>query len=355
MTKPVLDDQRMDGVVHEWLHDDDEHVPDRAEQVGRIMDRVDATKQRRRGWPLIPFGRRAVHSADSEDRSLDTRGGLRRLSPLGTIAALAVLVVGGSLLLYTAGQAPPPTIGQPGALPMLPQDEELFARMDEVWRTDDTVGVPEVYAPDAVHTVLWHDQVDRIEGTLAIARRLTASVNLPEAENQVVRLPDAANDARRYLSVRDEAGGMPCVFWIEDDRITRHDCIIPMASTDPYPPYEPGTPPDDVSHDDISVAMLKAWNEKDREVFEQVYSPDIVHRVAYSNTDVTHRGSDLYWSIIQYGDAVEKLAKDIDLPAPEGELRWTNYSDVGGGTLCTFWVEDGQVARHDCIVPTRSY
>jgi hypothetical protein len=46
---------------------------------------------------------------------------------------------------------------------------------------------------------------------------------------------------------------------------------------------------------------------------------------------------------------------DIDLPAPQGELRWANFSSVGGGSLCVFWAAGEQSFRHDCIVTTRSY
>jgi hypothetical protein len=51
---------------------------------------------------------------------------------------------------------------------------------------------------------------------------------------------------------------------------------------------------------------------------------------------------------------VENQMPDIDLPAPQGELRWANFSSVGGGSLCVFWAAGEQLVRHDCIVPTRS-
>lgn len=48
----------------------------------------------------------------------------------------------------------------------------------------------------------------------------------------------------------------------------------------------------------------------------------------------------------------EELADPIPLPAPEGQHRWTDYSNVGGGALCTFWALDEKLIRHDCIVPS---
>ncbi len=40
---------------------------------------------------------------------------------------------------------------------------------------------------------------------------------------------------------------------------------------------------------------------------------------------------------------------DVDLPAPDGEIRWANFSNIGTGTLCVFWARDGLITRHDCI------
>ena len=111
----------------------------------------------------------------------------------------------------------------------------------------------------------------------------------------------------------------------------------------------------DVKREALQTLIVEGWHG-DREALEQAVSPDIIHRVAYDNHDVTHRGIDAYWSVANQGLAPpEALIPNIDLPAPEGELRWAAFADVGGGTLCTFWAADGQVIRHDCIVPTRSY
>ncbi len=358
MTTPTLDDDRVDQVVHDWVRDDDERAPDRAEQVGRIMDHVDATKQRRRFWPLIPFGRRAMHSATGAEAPVESTSGapIAALTPLRAIAAVAVLVVGGSLLLYSATVAPAPA-QLPGGLPVDLADEALFERMSALWAggATDLSAVADVYAPDAVHTVLWQDGVERFSGSVSIGARIKVSRDLRGQEPQRTRLTDAASGEHRYLTVSSQVGGMPCAIWIENERIMRHDCILPMISGVVLPVFGSVAADAHVKREALMALIVEGWHG-DREVLEQAVSPDIIHKVAYNNHDVTHRGVDAYWSVANQALAPpEALIPNIDLPAPEDELRWTDFSDVGGGSLCTFWARDDQIIRHDCIVPTRSY
>jgi len=331
MTTPKLDDQHLNDVIRGWMRDDDERAPDRPGQVDRIMDGIDATRQRHRWWPVIPFGRRAVHSARDDERSpaagTSSGGAVAALSPVRVVASLAVVAVAVTTLLYAAGQVPPATVG-PGSGPMLPADAALFDQLDEVWADDevDAASVLEVYAADAVHTSLWTDKAERFTGGEDIAARIRVSSRLSRDDTRRVRLPDTLGGVRRYLTIHPDIGGMPCVFWIADDRITRHDCILPMASYFAVP-FVAGDPPTDVS-------------------------PDIIHQVAFDNVETTYDGIDEYWSVTNVGRTPVPEIPNVDLPAPEGELRWVDFSDVGGGALCTFWARDDQIARHDCIVPT---
>jgi len=355
MTTPKLDDQRLNDVVRDWMRDDDERTPDRSGQVSRIMDGADATRQRHRWWPVIPFGRRAVHSARDDERSpaagTSSGGAVAALSPVRVVASLAVVAVAVTTLLYAAGQVPPATVG-PGSGPMLPADAALFDQLDEVWADDevDAASVLEVYAADAVHTSLWTDKAERFTGGEDIAARIRVSSRLSRDDTRRVRLPDTLGGVRRYLTIHPDIGGMPCVFWIADDRITRHDCILPMASYFAVP-FVAGDPPTDVTRDELAALNLKAWGG-DREALEQAVSPDIIHQVAFDNVETTYDGIDEYWSVTNVGRTPVPEIPNVDLPAPEGELRWVDFSDVGGGALCTFWARDDQIARHDCIVPT---
>jgi len=358
MTTPTLDDDRMDQVVHDWVRDDDERAPDRTEQVGHIMDRVDATKQRRRFWPINPFGRRAVHSATSADEvvAVATARHTSALTPLRVMTTITLIVLGAAGLVFVSGQVPDEP-QSPAALPVDLADEALFERMSTLWAgsATDISTVTDVYAADAVHTVLWQDKVERFSGSDSIGARIAVSADLRGQEPQRTRLQDAASDEHRYLTVSPLPSSTLCVIWIKDELITRHDCILPAASDRVLPIFAPVAADADVKREALETLVVEGWRG-DREVFERVISPDIIHKVAYNNHDVTHRGIDLYWSIASQSVVPPKaLDPNLDLPAPDGELRWTNFSDVGGGALCTFWAADGQVVRHDCVVPTRSY
>jgi hypothetical protein len=48
---------------------------------------------------------------------------------------------------------------------------------------------------------------------------------------------------------------------------------------------------------------------------------------------------------------IELIAPRIDLPAADGEWRWVSFASLGGGTACLFRAVDGQMTRHDCLVP----
>ena len=66
MTPPTHDDDyRIGLVVHEWLAGEGDFVPERIRLIDELLEQVEATKQRRRWWQLIPFGRRATHGHDA--------------------------------------------------------------------------------------------------------------------------------------------------------------------------------------------------------------------------------------------------------------------------------------------------
>ena len=353
MTGPTGEDREMRAIVRSWLSADDGPTADRNRQIGRIMGRVDETRQD--GLPRLPawFGRHTLSKG-------------RNVAP-AAFAAMAVvaLVTTGVLfgLFRPTDPAPGPAViasasPSPQAPSMDPADEALFERLSNLWGTDavDVSEAMDVYAPDAVHTALWTDKVQRFAGSNAIANRIMVSEKV-EVDGPAgwTRLPDAESGAHRYLAVTERVGDMPCVVWVEQDRITRHDCILPMAEAGEWP-FTAGTPPEGVRREDLAELMTTGWSG-DEAVIEQVASPDIIHFVAFDDHAVRHKGIEEYVTV---NGASRGLAGPIaiapaqDLAAPEGELRWTNYSDVAGGTLCTFWARGDKVIRHDCIVPART-
>lgn len=352
------DERDMEQAVRSWMRDDGEHPADRNRQVGRIMGRIDETRQRRHVWQRLPFwhGRRRVDEAD--DELYATGPGAMAWSAVGAIAVLALVVTALAFLLAPRVSQPPAPAASPSPSPtaqptMVPADAALFARLEDVWSGERSsfADVREIYAEDAVHTALWQDRVDRVIGPQRIWERVQASGKVESGDR--IRLPDAANGAHRYLGASKNFGGTPCVFWIEDERITRHDCILPADSTSPTTPDFPPASPDTLELWEIIKAdFLPGWAKADRELIARVVSPDIVHKVVLNNHDYTLRGIDLYMDVMYSGSAPEELAQPVALPAPAGEARWTDYNDVGGGSLCTFWARDGLIVRHDCVVPT---
>ncbi len=354
MTTPLPDDRGMDQALHRWMHDDDVPPTDRTQQIADILRRVDETRPRRRLWPLYPFGRRAMHRADGVEAHLgSTRGGVVvALTPLRSIGTVAALVAG-AVLLYAVAQAPA-AVRIAGAIAPSPADEALFQRASAAW-SGDVGAVADVYAEDAVQTLLWQDKVERFTGTDAISEQLPHFSSINDPEPPRTRLPDGGARQHRYVTISPRLGGVACVIWIEEERITRHDCILPMASVDPPPSFAPVATDAESRREAITALNYRGWRG-DREALDEAASVDIIHKVAFNNTDVTHVGVDKYWSVASLGLApVETQMPDVDLPAPEGELRWANFSSVGGGSLCVFWAADDQIVRHDCIVPTRSY
>ena len=359
MTTPMLDgDHEMDRLVRDWIGPDDDRAPDREQQVRRIMGRVEATRQRSRWWPLVPFAgpaTRGHHEVLATGAAPVARRPLVRLS---AAIAVALLVVGTAALVTITSLAPARDRGVPAEQPIPPADEALITRAMQAWNDDDVPALLGVYASDATRIALYLDGSERDLDAEEVAG---TAVRTPDFEivGDVVRLPDAASGERRYLVITDLVGGTPCLLWIADDVISRHDCILPVASGGEMAALIPGQPPTDVTRAGLRDDIEAAWLGQDRAILDRAYDPDLVHLVAYNDRDVPHTGTDMIWSIIQYADANQAppkpLIPDLDLPAPAGELRWTDVSVVGGGALCVFWVRDGRVARQDCIVPTRSY
>lgn len=351
-----LPDERVtEQAVRSWMRDDDEHPADRNRQVGRIMGRVDETRQRRGAWRFLPFWHRS-RPDDDDDLHPARRSGLAP-SFMALAAVLALVLTSLGFLALRPSELPltPGTSPSPSASPsptIDPADQALLDRFERVWSGERTrlSDVLEVYAEDAVHTSMWHDKVERFIGASEIWQRIQTSGNVDAGDWTL--LPDAANGAHRYLGVSRNLAGIPCVLWIQDSRITRHDCILPAASTSAYPlDFLTASPEALALWDEIGEDFGLGWANADRGMIERTTSPEIVHHVAMDNHAYTLSGIDQYLDIMGAG-AIEELAPPIALPAPEGETRWTDFGSVGGGTLCTFWARDGLIVRHDCIVPT---
>jgi hypothetical protein len=354
------DERDMEQAVRSWMRDDNERPADRNRQVGRIMGRIDETRQRRGAWRYLPFWRSSRSGDETDDDLHPARREGFAPSFMALVAVLALMVTSLAFFALRPNDDVPTPAARPSPSPtaqptMDPADAALFARSTDVWSGvgPSLADVREVYADDAVHTVLWQDKVERVCGADAIWQRIQASSSVDPGD--MIRLPDVLlgprAHARRYLGVSQNLGGIACVFWIEDDRIIRHDCILPTDSTDPRTPDFPSATPGSIEQREaIRQDFVPGWAEADVELIERTVSPKIVHHVAMDNHSYTLAGIPAYLSVMGGGTPGE-LAPPVALPAPEGETRWTDFSTVGGGSLCTFWARDGLIARHDCIVP----
>lgn len=360
MTAPQRDGRDMDAAVRSWLREDDEPTAERGRQIGRIMGRVDETQQHRRPWLSNPFAPLRSHST----RGAAADDGRRGLAPAAMTAVAVVALLATGLLFMTLRQpdsAPLPAVvsttapsPSPTPVPVDPVDEELFARLENLWGADAPMisEVMDLYAPDAIHTALWPGRVQRFADSNAIANQIMVAEKIPDGEfGDRVRAVDGPGGEHRYLQVVPTLG-MPCAWWLKEGKVTRQDCILPMADTFGEQ-FIPGQPPNESSREELAATMTRAWSG-DAEALTQGASPDIVHYVVFDDHAVLHTGIDEYSDVLSPSNGMPPptvLAPVIDLPAPEGELRWTDFNDIAGGTLCTFWAQGDKVIRHDCIVP----
>lgn len=104
------------------------------------------------------------------------------------------------------------------------------------------------------------------------------------------------------------------------------------------------------SIDELNELNLRAWGGE-AELLSAVYAPEGVHSATYYDGRTEHIGPEEIAAVAGSGGTIELIGPRIDLPAAEGEWRWASFASLGGGTACLFHAVDGQIVRHDCIVP----
>ena len=356
MTSPQRDDREMDAILRSWLVDDAGPSPDRRGQVRQIMGRVDQVRQRRRFWPLIPFGQRAEASAadGAEASVVPTHGHTSVLVPAGAMSVVVVAVLLSVSLLWVASR---PVEQQlvPAGWPVDPADRALFKGFVALWDGEDAdlATLQGVYAEDAQLRLLWLDEEEVVSGQVAIRERIR-ELAPTRTERDLVRLEDHFSGARRYLLTPAASGSTPlaasaCVLWIEADKVRLHDCILP-ASSKSTEPLELDMPDASTSAQREALANALTVALAAHEPLEALIAPDVAHHVLSTNQMYTLEGITEYRSVMSLGGTTTLI--DVDLPAPDGEIRWANFSKLGSGTLCLFWAKDGLITRHDCIVPS---
>lgn len=103
------------------------------------------------------------------------------------------------------------------------------------------------------------------------------------------------------------------------------------------------------SLDELIDLNLRAW-AGEPELLSEVYAPDGVHTATFYDMDTEYTGPDEIARVTGSGK-ITLIGPRIELPAPDGEWRWVSFVTLGGGTVCLWRAVDGQVTRHDCLVP----
>ena len=360
MTGPRRDDREMDAILRSWLADDAGPAPDRSGQVGRVMGRIEKVDQRRRLWPRVPFGRRAAEDreAGTEASIAATSGRISVLVPGRAMSVVVVAVLLSVSLLWVASRSVEQQL-VPAGWPVDADDRALFKGFVAVWDGEDTdrATLQETYAEDAQFRLLWLDEEEVVSGQDAIRDRIR-ELQPAETERDLYRLSDHFSGARRYLltaaAVDPSAlAGSACVLWIKDDRIRLHDCVVPTSlKSKEWPALAMPDASAEAEREELANAFHEQVPSGGPAGLEAVVSPDVRHHVLSTNQVYTLEGLTEYGRVMSFGQPTTEA--DVSLPAPQGELRWANFSGVGSGSLCVFWARDSLITRHDCIMPSAS-
>ncbi len=105
--------------------------------------------------------------------------------------------------------------------------------------------------------------------------------------------------------------------------------------------------------DELIELQLRAW-AGETELLSEVYAPEGVHSATFYDRTNEYTGPEEIAAVAGRG-VIEPIGPRIDIPAAEGEWRWASFHGLGGGTACLFHAVDGQIVRHDCVLPEWSY
>ena len=106
------------------------------------------------------------------------------------------------------------------------------------------------------------------------------------------------------------------------------------------------------SQDELIELAARAW-AGETDLLAEVYAPDGVHTATFYDLTREYVGPDEIAKVVGQGD-INQITPRVDIPAPEGEWRWADFIDLAGGSTCLWRAVDGQIVRHDCLVPETS-
>ncbi|MEX1344561.1 MAG: hypothetical protein AB1Z63_07820 [Candidatus Limnocylindrales bacterium] len=225
--------------------------------------------------------------------------------------------------------------------------EELQELNLRAW-DGETELLSEVYAPDGVHTATFYDRTNEYVGLPQIAA--VAGFGGVDPIGPRIDLP-AAEGELRWASFHRLGGGSACLFHAVDDRIVRHDCVLPERSNGGRAPAGLADAEASAAIDAVVERLDAAWAPgTTAERLAEVYAPDAVHSARYLDRTRSYEGPEEIRTIVR-GDSPERIGGRVDFEAAEDELAWAGVFDAAGGAVCLFRAVDGMITRHDCVLP----
>lgn len=108
--------------------------------------------------------------------------------------------------------------------------------------------------------------------------------------------------------------------------------------------------------------VMEMVNANDRDLLLQLYADDATHTVVYADGPQVHEGVDEIAEPMLHPSTFSQIAPilelpTLDIPGKEGEVRWMSFLEmrygqqVWPGIVCSFWAREGQIQRHDCLMP----
>jgi hypothetical protein len=184
--------------------------------------------------PARPVDDLEVFEAAATSQSSSRR--FKMFSALKFVTATAIVSLFGGFLLTGVLTTPQEGEVLPAAVTESPSPmtAQMLEDMSiEGWNFDDVALLEEVYAPDAVHTGVYFDGMEIVDGRAAVIntamRPMTVTAIAPivelEAPDGELHWADFTDLSMARLSVK----GVVCVYWARDDQIVRHDCMLPMG------------------------------------------------------------------------------------------------------------------------------
>ena len=225
--------------------------------------------------------------------------------------------------------------------------DELAELSQRAWSCEPDL-LPQVYAPDGVHTATFYDVTREYTGPDEIEAVTCMGVVNPVAPR--IDIP-AADGEWRWADFIDLAGGSTCLWKAVDGQVVRHDCLLPEYGSGNRPRVGLADSSTSAAIDEIETRLDQAWGtEGSLEALQAVYAPDAVHSVRSLRSTRTYEGPEQIASVASMPVTMTQIGERVVYDAPEGELAWAEVYDLGGGAVCLFRARDGMVIRHDCVL-----